>query len=140
MDEKMEEEIMDHQDKINWMIQWAHKNKLRLELEGECGFARKCVGVVNDTVGYPSYEWFDKKTYKRLDKNGDVWTPEDAYHNHPCVAVLGRGMDAESQLYDWLKWFEDNNFVVETGLIQNKEFDLIEIMLGQHEYARMVKS
>jgi len=130
---------MRHQDKINWMIQWAHKNKLRLELEGECGFGRECVGVVADTVGYPDYEWSDDKTWERLDENGEVWTPEDAYHKHPCVAVLGRGVDVEGQLYDWLKWFEANNFVVETGQTKKKNLNSIHIMLGKHRYARMVK-
>lgn len=130
---------MEHQEKIDWMIQWAHKNKLRLELEGECGFGRECVGVLADTVGYPDYKWSDNETWERLDKNGDVWVPEDAYHKHPCVAVLGRGTAAESQLYEWLKWFDDNKFSVETGMSEKKNLHLIEIVMGKHKYARMVK-
>ena len=130
---------MDHQEKIKWMAVWAAKNKLQLDLEAECGFGRQCVGV--STEGhFPDYQWFDQNTYKRLDKNGDVWIPPNAYHKHECVAVLGRGEDAEAQLYDWLKWFDENVFVLETG---NNEMDpklgLMGVLLGKHRYARMVR-
>jgi hypothetical protein len=130
---------MKHKEKIDWMIKWAHENRLRLELEGECGFGRECVGVCADIVGYPDYEWSDDETYERLDKNGDVWTPKDAYHKYPCVAVLGRGPIAEGQLYEWLKWFADNNFTVETGMSKKKNYHPIEIIMGKHQYARMVR-
>lgn len=129
---------MKHSEKIEWMIFWCHQNKVILELEGECGIMRECVGIIsNDT--YPDYEWYDAK-YKRIDNNGDVWVPEDAYHKHPCVAVLGRGEEAESQLYDWLKWFSDNGFTVETGTRDSIEgLSRVALALGEHMYIRMVK-
>ena len=132
---------MKHKDKINWMIQYAHNNKVRLELEGECGLFRECVGILADNGNYPDYEWHDEETYKRIDNNGKVFTPKDAYHKHPCVSVLGRGKEAESQLYEWLKWFDDNCFIVETGIHdwKEKEYDDLDLILGKHEYARMVK-
>jgi len=131
---------MTHDEKIGWMAVWAAKHGCALMLEGECGFGRECVGVSVDGT-YPDYEWFDKDTYERVDANGDVWAPEDAYHKHPCVAVLGRGEQAESQLYDWLRWFDDNGFVLETG---DQEIDpnippALTILLGKHRYARMVR-
>ena len=97
------------------MILWAHNHGVRLELEGEVGILRKCVGIIADVVGYPDYRWYDKD-YNQIDNNGDVWIPDDAYHKHPCVAVLGRGEQAERQLYDWLQWFDENNFVIEQGI------------------------
>lgn len=127
---------MTHQDKLTWMAVWASKNKVTLNLEGECGFGRECVGIIAET-NYPDYEWYDDD-YNRVDTNGEVWKPENAYHKHPCVAVLGRGEKAESELYDWLKWFNDNGFTVETGAIPNVR-DPISIMLGKHRYYRMVK-
>lgn len=125
-----------HEEKITWMALWCAKNKAALNLEGECGFARECVGILAANI-YPDYEWHDEE-YNRIDKNGDVWIPENAYHKHPCVAVLGRGEAAESQLYDWLKWFEDNGFSIETGFVPGVRDPLL-IMLDKHVYARMVK-
>ena len=127
---------MTREDKITWMAVWCAKNGLALNLEGECGFGRDCVGVLAADK-YPDYEWTDDE-YERIDANGDVWTPADAYHKHPCVAVLGRGEDAESQLYDWLKWFDENNFKVETGFIPGVS-DPIMLMLDKHKYSRMVR-
>lgn len=130
---------MTHEEKQQWMALWACKNGLQLMLEGECGFGRECVGVSVDGH-YPDYEWYDDE-YERADQNGDVWTPENAYHKHPCVAVLGRGETAESELYDWLKWFDDNGFKLETG---NQPVDpqlgALAILMGKHRYARMVRS
>lgn len=129
---------MDHQEKVQWMALWAANNGLQLDLKGECGFGRECVGVSVEGH-YPDYEWFDDD-WEREDRNGDVWTPPDAYHKHPCVVVLGRGEDAESQLYDWLRWFDKNGFGLETGDAKmDPRLGLLGVALGQHRYARMVK-
>lgn len=129
-----------HADKIEWMHRWAVSNKAQLVLEGEVGFSRECVGLSTGDK-YPDYEWYNDD-YDRIDDNGEVWTPEDAYHKHPCVAVLGRGVDAEAQLYEWLKWFDSNGFTVETGKVELKDrpqVAVIRMILGQGTYARMVK-
>ncbi len=125
--------------KVEWMAVWAAKNNAALKLKGECGLGRECVGIVVGEL-YPDYEWYDEETYNRIDKNGDIWTPEDAYHKHPCVAVLGRGKQAEAQLYEWLKWFDNNGFKIEEGEVKrDTPFRPIELMIGKHRYARMVK-
>lgn len=130
---------MTHKKKIEWMVLWCATNGMKLELEGSCGFGRECVGVSNGS-SYADYHWMDEKTYKRLDNNGEVWTPDDAYHKHDCVAVLGRGRKAESDLYDWLQWFDKAGFKVEMGT-QPIDPALGEIgyILGKHQYVRMVK-
>ena len=130
---------MTHAEKIQWMATWAALNGLKLELEGEVGFGRPCVGVsVEDK--YPDYEWYDQKTFKRLDDNGQVWTPPDAYHKHPCVAVLGRGEQAEEQLFRWLEWLDSNKFKLEVGdQPMDPSLGLVGFMLGKHRYARMVR-
>lgn len=130
-----------HDKKILWMTKWCKKAGLKLELSGECGFGRECVGVLSSWGNYPDYEWYDDN-YDRQDSNGDVWVPADAYHKHPCVAVLGRGEEAEAQLYDWLKWFDENGFVFESGdqaLPGDPTLNMIHIMLGKHKFARMVR-
>lgn len=93
---------MNHDQKINWRANRVVKYKAMLNIEGECGFGRECVGIVVDGK-YPDYEWTNEGTWERIDNNGEVWTQKDAYYKHPCVAVLGRGEEAESQLYDCLK-------------------------------------
>lgn len=130
---------MDHKEKLDWMAQWCAKHGVALELKGECGIGRECVGITK-LGSYPDYQWYDDTTYERIDANGSVWAPQDAYHKHDCVAVLGRGEEAESQLYDWLKWFDENGFVVETGsVVRDRPFDIVEVLLGKHIFVRMVK-
>lgn len=129
---------MTHKEQISWMESWCKKQGLTLQLEGECGFGRECVGVVGEGL-YPDYEWFDEN-YKRIDSNGEVWRPLDAYHKHPCVVVLGRGEEAEKQLFEWLQWFDKNNFHYKGGLRSNQEsFGEIERLLGQHRYSSMIR-
>lgn len=123
---------MNHQQKIEWMAVWASKNKVTLDLESTCGFGRECVGILADGL-FPDYAWDDNY-------DDSIWTPEDAYHKHQCVAVLGRGEQAEDQLYLWLKWFDDNGYVVETGAqAVDPSLGAIAYMLGKHRYCRMVK-
>lgn len=129
---------MTHQEKIDWMAKWAAKNKVTLNLEGECGFGRECVGILAGD-NYPDYHWYSNDYMTQLDKNGNVWTPPDAYHKHECVAVLGRGEGAEAQLFDWLKWFDENGFQVQTGFKEpDRNLGALAFMLGQHKFARMV--
>lgn len=130
---------MTHREKLDWMAVWCEKNGVALNLEGECGFGRECVGILSGDC-YPDYEWYDAD-YDRADQNGDVWTPPDAYHKHPCVAVLGRGEGAEAQLYEWLRWFDDNKFTVVTqqAEIPAGGWDVVSLMLGKQTHRRMVR-
>jgi len=125
-------------EKFEWMAIWCAKNEVQLKLQAECGFGRECVGIIKDGK-FPDYYWHSDD-YKRIDDNGKVWTPKDAYHKHPCVAVLGRGEEAENQLYEWLQWFDKNNFKIETGKVERKEpLHFIELIMGRDRYVRMVK-
>lgn len=107
-DKKFIKESSEQYDMISWMANWCKREGLTLELEGEVGFFRPCVGVVGD-FNFPDYMWYDDN-FERVDRNGDVWTPERAYHKNPCVAVLGTDDESVKQLYEWLKWFDENNF------------------------------
>lgn len=128
---------MTHKQKLTWMAEFAMRNKAAITLEGECGFGRECVGLLVSGT-YPDYEWYDED-YNNADPNGEVWTPKNAYHKHPCVAVLGRGEEAEAQLYEWLKWFDDNGFVVEEVANPKTNLNPIELMMGRATEKRMVK-
>lgn len=130
---------MKHEEKVQWMALFAARNRATLDLEGECGIGRECVGL-SANGSYASYAWFDDD-YERIDNNGEVWRPKHAYHKHDCVAVLGRGVEAEEELYEWLRWFDDNGFILETGseAPPNGGWDEIDLLFGRHTYTRMVK-
>ena len=135
---------MEHQDKIDWMIKWAFKNDVKLDLNGECGIGRDCVGILAKNDCFPDYEQWDGEWDGADwdDYGGDdeyIWIPKDAYHKHPCVAVLGTGENAESQLYDWLKWFDDNGFTVVVTDSGKQNLEMIELLMGKDRNARMVK-
>jgi hypothetical protein len=139
MSNQADEQQLTHDEKIAWMTKWATKHGLVLNLAGECGFGRECVGVLFHD-NYPDYEWCNEETWEREDPNGEVWTPPDAYHKHPCVAVLGRGEYAESQLYDWLKWFDANGFVFETGEQKmDPRLGMIGLLMGKNRFQRLVR-
>lgn len=129
---------MTREQKIEWMAIWAAKNGFQLQLEGFVGFGRECVGV-SAFDAYPDYHWYNEET-REEDDNGDVWTPEDAYHKHTCVAVLGRGEAAEAQLYEWLRWFDANNFKLEVvSYVGQRTFSAAQVMNGQHRSVRLVR-
>ena len=133
-------ESVSREKKIEWMAMWCARNTVALQLEGECGFGRECVGILAGDA-YPDYHWYDQSTYEQVDDNGDVWTPDDAYHKSQCVAVLGRGERAEAQLYEWLQWFDREGFTTETGTQPvDPKLGAIAYVLGKHLYARMVKA
>lgn len=98
------------ESRIEWMLAWAAHNACTLQLEGECGLGRECVGITKDG-NYPDYHWYNE-SYERIDPNGEIPIPTDAYHKHPCLAVLGRGEEAERQLFHWLHWFDQSGFTV----------------------------
>jgi len=121
---------MTHDEKTQWMAVWCAKNGARLDLEGECGLGRECVGIVRNET-FPDY-------------GDECWLPEGAYHKHPCVAVLGRGEEVEAQLYEWLRWFDENEYTV-AAYVKNpadeglKKWDNIHLIFGQDRGVKMVK-
>lgn len=124
------------ESKIKWMEKWCKKQGLILNLDGEVGFGRPCIGVLSfDETEYPDYKWYDKTTYKHIDNNGEVWIPERAYHKHECVAVLKQDEESINQLYRWLKWFDKNNFVYEYVDIEEEDC----IFFKRNKHHRMVK-
>lgn len=95
----------------NLLERFALKHKLILEDRGEVGFGRPCVGFTK--LG--SYvDWIRRDdNFKEVGGwcSKDVWPPDDAnaYHKHPCMAVLVDGDSDESyeialkQLAKWVR-------------------------------------
>jgi hypothetical protein len=126
---------MTHKERIEWLALYAARIGARLELGGECGFGRECVGLLRDSV-YPDYP-------------DDAPVPiETAYHKHPCLAVLGRGEDAVQDLCDWCVALEKDGFdrveVVPNPRFEaeytNKEIGDIGLLMGKHQIVRLVRS
>lgn len=130
--------LVDIENKIKWMTEWAEKNKCYIDLEGSCGFGRDCTGILYGGT-YPDYYWYDDDYNERIDNNGEVWVPRDAYYKHCCVAVLGHGDESINQLYDWLKWFDNNGFRVKVEHLDKSKLSAIELMMNKHILVRMVR-
>jgi hypothetical protein len=83
---------------------WATEHGAVLDLEGECGFGRECVGI---SVGH---QWLDYAAEPSLAPPPSV--APNAYHKHECLAVLGRGDGAIHQLFEWVMFIEESGGVV----------------------------
>jgi hypothetical protein len=112
---------------------WAARNKVIYENEGECGFGRECVGITDGNawidLGPPTNETISGRHYSFPSVLDEAWPPEgvtDAYHKHNCLAVLGRGQTAVHQLYLWVNSLEANGVVVtHTARMPTHEIDLL---------------
>ena len=97
----MTTETVSRAAQIVYLTEWAARYRCSLQLGGQVGFGRDCVGVLKGDA------YLDYKDCP------EIWTPGDAYHKHDCVAVLGHGDDALEQLYRWVKWLDENRSGVE---------------------------
>lgn len=113
---------------IVFLTEWAARWGAHLTIAGTVGIGRECVGIVQDS------SYID---YSDLTTGAEFWTPEDAYHKHDCVAVLGRGDQAVAQLYDWVKWLDDHGYTVET-VARNPSSGLEAILNGGLSISRLV--
>lgn len=89
-------------EQIIYLTEWAAKNGAVLTLAGQVGFGRDATGIMIDD------HYID--TDEHL---GPWWQPEDAYHKHDCLCVLGHGDGPLRQLYDWVRWLDEHGYTVE---------------------------
>lgn len=115
---------------------FANRFKLIFEDEGECGFGRDCVGLLRNEC-WVNYNPMHAETYEYIegfyDERFSDIAPEDAYHKHDCLAVLGRGEDAIRQLSDWVDKLNELGVVIdrfETGAT-----GMQALFSGTHSYA-----
>lgn len=116
--------------------EFANRFKLIFEEEGECGFGRECVGLTNGS-NYVDYNPTDSVSYDYIEgfyneKLYDI-APQNAYHKHNCLVVLGREESSIIELSEWVDKLNELGAVVEkyaTGATG------IQAMLsGTHNYA-----
>jgi hypothetical protein len=116
----VEEQVMEYEGRDR-LERFALKHKLAIELEGEVGFGRECVGLThgNNYIGYHPWVYKQNGTlHPDLVEHPDpkIMDPRlkppkgyapDAYHKHTCVCVLGRSPDAIAQLVAWADYYEE---------------------------------
>ena len=96
--------------------EFANRFKLIFEDNGEVGFGRKCVGLTNgnnyvdyNPTQFPDYDYVEEFYDERL---FDI-VPENAYHKHNCLAVLGNEKSSIIQLSEWIDKLKELGAVVE---------------------------
>ena len=91
---------------VEFLEEFCATHGLRLDLEGECGFGRECVGIL-DSIAFVDWE-------------GDAGPHHDeapnAYHKHDCLAVLGRSERSIEQLRLWVERIVAAGGVVERNI------------------------
>lgn len=132
------------EEKTAFMARWANENGATLQLKGECGFGRPCVGIIAGQA-WVDFMWMSLEPH--ADELQDTLRefrmilPEDLYHKHDCVAVLASPYEepdydaAAEQLYVWVQWLNANNWRIE--IIPRKTFNErgtfgaeLEILMG----------
>lgn len=129
--------------KLAVMTEWASRFGCTIQPRGEVGFMRPCVGILYGQA-YVDYDWDLMGP-----GGGAVWTPEDSYHKHDCLAVLVHGEDdaaydkALEQLFAWVEWLIENNLGIDTQAREtyNKAgFGReLELMMGGLTQAKVVR-
>lgn len=95
-------------EQIVYLTEWAAKNGAALQIAGTVGIGRDATGIVVDE-SYPDtgdVKWGGDRFA------GDWWEPEDSYHKHDCLCVLGHGDGPLRQLYDWVRWLDEHGYEI----------------------------
>jgi len=135
-------------EKVKWMGEWCKKEGINLLLSTTLGVGRNngCVGIAVGSF-FLDYKWYeileDEKgdEYEsdiRADSNGDVWKPEKACPFPDCTCVMGTGKDSLEQLYEWIQYFDKNNFHY-TRVPTEGDFDEEERQKGYDALHLLVK-
>jgi hypothetical protein len=103
-------ETVSRDAQIVYITEWASRYGATLQLAGEVGFGRECVGVLKGSAYIDTADIKDQEAYV---EGGDWWEPEDSYHKHDCLAVLGHGGEALAQLCEWVKWLDGHGYGIE---------------------------
>ena len=126
--------MTDRSEQIVYLTEWAAKNGAVLQMAGTVGIGRDCVGI---EVGDTYVDTADVKWGGDLFA-GDWWEPEDSYHKHDCLSVLGHGDEPLRQLYDWVKWIDEHGYKVE--VIPRQPTSQIDLLFHGVSLPRLVKS
>ena len=106
-------EAVTREARIVYLTEWAARYRCSLQLNGEVGFGRDCVGILRDSHYIDTADIKGETAYNFNSEPYSWWEPEDSYHKHDCLAVLGHGDEALTQLYEWVRWLDGHGYGVE---------------------------
>jgi hypothetical protein len=113
-------------EQIVYLTEWAARNGMMLKLAGTVGFGRDCTGISADGHYVDTTDVKNALAYNHAAPPDSWWEPEDSYHKHDCLAVLGHGDGPLRQLYDWVKWLDERGFTVtEESRRPSSDIDLL---------------
>lgn len=90
---------MTRKDQVEWMEKWARKNRVRLDLNGEVGHGWECVCIT--------------LKHRHIEYPEGAWEPSRAFRAKRYLAVMDQDDESISQLYKWLRWFDDHGYTME---------------------------
>jgi hypothetical protein len=98
------------QDRIRDARLWAAEQGCVLELNGEVGFGRECVGILYRThyVDTPGSGYNEHGPFFGEQSIGGPPDDVAAYHKHDCLAVLGTDAEAVDGLLRWVEKIRAN--------------------------------
>lgn len=102
---------------IENIANFAKKHNLEYNLKGEVGFGRECVGILHDGnyIDFNPTSFNVSKDLSYLHNPiFDEIAPENAYHKHDCLCVLGTSDSSIIELSEWITKLEELNVTVET--------------------------
>jgi hypothetical protein len=105
-------ELASREAQIVYITEWAARYQCSLQLNGQVGFGRDCVGVLKGGTYIDTQDIKNETACNHEYGPGSWWEPEDSYHKHDCLAVLGHDEGALEQLYRWVKWLDDHGYGV----------------------------
>jgi hypothetical protein len=103
-----DEPVPTRAEQIVYLTDWAARNGATLQPQGTVGIGRDCVGILV-SESYPDtgdVKWGGGAFA------GEWWEPEDSYHKHDCLCVLGHGDGPLRQLYYWVRWLDKHGFEI----------------------------
>lgn len=134
---------MTYTAKLAWLATWCAENGLALQLDGEIGFGRECVGVLDGDglmASYVDYDLYSGEDYKPIPGQENLSPRDDApdaYHKHDCLCVLGRGEYAFEQLYAWVRRIVDAGGVIERDVPKSTP-DVTAFFFGKATRTRII--
>ena len=101
----MSTDTVSRAEQIVYITEWAARYGATLQIAGQVGFGRDCTGVLKDGHYIDTQDAKNETAY--------WWEPEDSYHKHDCLSVLGHGDEPLAQLYQWVKWLDGHGYGIE---------------------------
>jgi len=122
------------------ILDFCEQTRFKFEI-GEVGMGRPCVGIIDpETESYIDIIAYDS-SYEQIGQHTIACekSPKDAYHKHPCLAVLYHGddsTDAIKQLDTWLKDIIESGYEIKSYI----QYNGINALLGKNSEIKYISN